>query len=475
MIKTRFSPSPTGMLHLGNVRAALFSALLAKKSNGRFILRIEDTDATRNEMKFAEVLQEDLQWLGIQWQEGPGVEGPSGPYWQSQRGDIYAKYYQTLIDIKLAFPCFCTEQELALNRKLQLSRGQAPRYPGTCYKLTEEEVAAKIAAGKKPALRFHVPAKKNVDFVDTVKGPQHFNSDDIGDFIIRRADGTSSFMFCNAIDDALMGVTHVLRGEDHLSNTPRQLMILEALDLKAASYGHLSLIMGADGTPLSKRHGSFSLHDLRDEGYLPQAVLNYLARLSHTYDELGLMTMADLAANFDTERLSRASARFDSNQLLHWQKESVMALSPAEVWAWLGDDIKNSVPTEHHDLFIDAVRPNITFPSEALAWISILFNATLEYTPENLTVLEEAGEDYFTALKDLAATHATNLPAILDGLKTQLKIAGKKLFMPLRVALTAQQSGPELQQIVNLLGKDKIISRAEHALQILREKHVKNL
>jgi glutamyl-tRNA synthetase len=475
MIKTRFSPSPTGMLHLGNVRTALFSALLAKKSGGNFILRIEDTDATRNEMKFAEILQEDLQWLGIRWQEGPGEDGPNGPYWQSQRADIYAKYYQMLIDKKLAYPCFCTEQELALNRKLQLSRGQAPRYPGTCSQLSEEQVAAKIATGKTPALRFRVPAKKNVDFVDAVKGPQHFNSDDIGDFIIRRADGTSSFMFCNAIDDALMGVTDVLRGEDHLSNTPRQLMILEALNLKPASYGHLSLIMGADGTPLSKRHGSFSLHDLRDEGYLPQAVLNYLARLSHTYDELGLMTMDELAANFHTEKLSRASARFDSNQLLHWQKESVMALSPDEVWAWLGDDIKNSVPNEQHDLFIEAVRPNITFPFEATAWIAILFNDKLEYVPENLTVMEEAGEEYFIALKNLAATHATELPVILDGLKNQLKISGKKLFMPLRVALTAQQSGPELQQIVNLLGKDKIISRAEHALQLLREKHVKNI
>jgi glutamyl-tRNA synthetase len=475
MTKTRFSPSPTGMLHLGNVRAALFSALFAIKSDGTFILRIEDTDATRNEMQFAEILQEDLQWLGIQWQEGPGVEGPNGPYWQSKRGDIYAKYYQMLLDKKLAYPCFCTEQELALNRKLQLSRGQAPRYPGTCYKLTAEEVASKIASGKKPALRFHVPEKKSIDFMDTVKGQQHFNSDDIGDFIIRRADGTSSFMFCNAIDDALMGVTQVLRGEDHLSNTPRQLMILEAINLKPASYGHLSLIMGADGTPLSKRHGSFSLHDLRDEGYLPQAVLNYLARLSHTYDELGLMTLSDLAANFDMERLSRASARFDGNQLLHWQKESVMALSPEEVWTWLGDDIKNSVPSAQQVLFIEAVRPNINFPSEAVAWIEILFNDKLEYTSDNLTVLKEAGEDFFTTLINLIATDGTNLPAILDGLKSQLKISGKKLFMPLRVALTAQLSGPELQQIVNLLGKDKITNRAEHALQIVREQNVKNI
>jgi glutamyl-tRNA synthetase len=469
MIKTRFSPSPTGLLHLGNVRAALFSALLAKKAGGTFILRIEDTDAARSEHQFAEILQDDLHWLGIEWQEGPGIEGPNGPYWQSQRGEIYAKYYQMLIDQKLAYPCFCTEQELALNRKLQLSRGQPPRYPGTCFKLTEEEIAARMAAGKKPALRFHVPTKTHVDFIDTVKGPQHFNSDDIGDFIIRRAEGTASFMFCNAIDDALMGVTHVLRGEDHLSNTPRQLMILQALQLPLPSYGHLSLIMGEDGTPLSKRHGSFSLHDLRNEGYLPTAVLNYLARLSHTYDELGLMTFDQLAAEFDLERLSRASARFDKNQLHHWQKEAVMVLPPAAVWDWLGDNIKHSIPVSSHALFVESVRPNLCFPAEAVDWIKILFEDHLEYNAADKIILNEAGEKFFITLKALIEQHGTDLPVILNGMKSELSIAGKKLFMPLRVMLTALQSGPELQPLVTLLGKEKILQRADHALGMVRE------
>jgi glutamyl-tRNA synthetase len=458
------------MLHLGNVRAALFSALYAKKNTGTFVLRIEDTDAARNEHHFAEILQDDLQWLGINWQEGPGVEGPNGPYWQSQRGDIYAKYYKTLEDEKLAYPCFCTEQELAVTRKLQISRGQAPRYAGTCFKLTPEEVAAKMGEGKKPALRFHVPAKKDIDFVDTVKGPQHFNSDDIGDFIIRRAEGTASFMFCNAIDDALMGVTHVLRGEDHLSNTPRQLMILDAINLPKPAYGHLSLITGDDGAPLSKRHGSSSLHDLREEGFLPQAVLNYLARLSHTYENNNLMSFDELAAEFHLEKLSRAPARFDKIQLLHWQKEAVMALSHDEVSKWLGDEIIQSIPAASRDLFIDVVRPNCSFPADAVTWISILFDEHLEFNLLNTQTLNETGVSFFELLKKLAEEHGTDLPAILNGLKSQLSVSGKKLFMPLRIALTSQEQGPELQQIVNLLGKEKLLQRAEDVLALVRTK-----
>lgn len=469
MIKTRFSPSPTGMLHLGNVRAALFSALYAKKSHGHFILRIEDTDAARSEVQFAEMLQQDLHWLGVIWQEGPGVEGPHGPYWQSQRHEIYAKYYRQLEESKLAYPCFCSEQELALNRKIQLSRGQPPRYPGTCRDLGVDEVAKRIAEGKMPALRFHVPLNKAIDFIDTVKGPQHFNSSDIGDFIIRRAEGTASFMFCNAIDDALMRVSHVLRGEDHLTNTPRQLMILQALNLHAPQYGHLSLITGDDGTPLSKRHGSFSLHDLSEQGYLPQAVMNYLARLSHAYEQQNLLSFSDLAQHFHLEKLSRASARFDKNQLLHWQKEAVMALEPEAVWAWLGQEIHDSVPESLRDLFVEAIRPNIFFPAEAAEWVNVLFEDELVFEPEQIAILKAAGEPFFVALKTAVEKHGTDLKLVLADLKQGLNVSGKHLFLPVRMALTGRDHGPELLQIVSLLGREKMQIRFDSALDIVRK------
>jgi len=469
MVRTRFSPSPTGMLHLGNARAALFSALYSTKESGIFILRIEDTDQVRSEHKYTEMLQEDLHWLGVNWQEGPGVGGPYQPYWQSQRHEIYAHYYQELEKKGLAYPCFCTDQELAFNRKIQLSRGQAPRYPGTCLKLSVEEIARRIAEGATPALRFHVPEKKIIEFVDLVKGLQKFNSSDIGDFIIRRAQGTASFMFSNAIDDSLMHVTHAIRGEDHLANTPRQLMILQALNLPTPQYGHLSLIISDDASKLSKREGSFSLNDLHQEGYLPAAVTNYLSRLSHTYEQLHLMTFEELATNFKIEKLSRAPARFDKHQLLHWQKEAVMALDTAATLAWLGDEILEKVPGDQRDLFAEVMRKNILFPDEAQIWADVFFRNEPQLTHEQVDILKEAGEAFFIEAQASVKKHGTDMKTVCDELKTKLNISGKKLFMPLRIALTGEQNGPELVHIASLLGVDKMMSHFHQAEKLSRK------
>jgi glutamyl-tRNA synthetase len=470
MIKTRFSPSPTGMIHLGNARAALFSALFAKKSNGKFLLRIEDTDAARSEEKFVEKLQDDLRWLGVHWQEGAGAGGDHGPYYQSQRHEIYDRYYKKLEEMGRAYPCFCTEQELALHRKMQLSRGHAPRYSGKCRKLSAEEIQQRIAKGDKPALRFRVPDDEKIEFTDVVKGPQHFDSYDIGDFIIRRADGSSSFMFCNAIDDSLMEVTHVIRGEDHLTNTPRQLMILQALQMRMAEYGHLSLITGDDGSPLSKRHGSSSLNDLREQGFLPHAVLNYMARLSHAYDRPELMSFDELAEHFHLEKLSRAPARFDLNQLMHWQKETVMRLSVDEVWSWLGDDLKNRVPEKSRELFADVMRKNILFPSDALKWAEVFFGGDLNLQSEQVQILQSAGEAFFAEAVKVSEQHGEDLKNSLNELKTKLNVSGKQLFMPVRVALTGEQNGPEMPQIATLLGAEKIRQRFERAYDLTRGK-----
>lgn len=463
LIKTRFSPSPTGMLHLGNVRAALFSALFAKKMQGIFLLRIEDTDVSRSEEKYIDMLQDDLHWLGLDWQEGPGTDGPNGPYWQSHRLKIYEKYYQQLENMGRAYPCFCTEQELALNRKIQLSRGHAPRYPGTCRALSKEEIGKRLAKGLKPSLRFRVPQETQIEFLDLVKGQQKFNSDDIGDFIIRRADGTSSFLFCNAIDDSLMEITHVLRGDDHLANTPRQLMILQSLQMRTAQYGHLSLITGDDGTPLSKRHGSYSLHDLHQQGYLPLAILNYLGRLSHVYEEHHLMSFIELADAFQVEKLSRASARFDKHQLLHWQKEAVMSLDLDAAWQWIG---QLSIPEHAKDLFIDVMRKNILFPEEAKRWASILFSDPLSLSEENTTIIQQAGKTFFSELLHAVQQHGIDLKTILQELKNKLGISGKSLFLPIRIALTGEEHGPELAHIASLLGKEKMLSRVHSAIAL---------
>lgn len=273
---TRFAPSPTGHLHLGNARTALLNYLAARGSGGSFILRVEDTDEARSSEKFMADLFEDLHWLGLSWDQRPDVGGPHAAYRQQQRRGIYESWLQKLEAAGLTYPCFCTPAEINIARKQQIASGKPPRYSGKCRALTEAQRTELLVSGKPAALRFRVPSGQTVAFNDLVHGEQRFASDDIGDFIIRRTDGSTNFFFSNAIDDSLMGVTVVLRGDDHLTNTPRQILILQALGLPVPRYAHVALLLGMDGAPLSKRHGDLSLRDLRKRGYLPSAVRNHL-------------------------------------------------------------------------------------------------------------------------------------------------------------------------------------------------------
>lgn len=469
-IRTRFSPSPTGMIHIGNARAALFSALYATKNQGTFILRIEDTDAVRSEERFVDSLTDDLQWLGVHWQEGPGTDGAYGPYWQSQRQDIYATYYKELEEKKLIYPCFCTDQELALARKLQLSRSQAPRYSGTCLKLSAEEISKRLAEGQKPAWRFAIPKNIKIEFNDLVKGPQQFQGNDIGDFIVRRTDGTAPFLFCNAIDDAMMKVSHVLRGEDHLANTPRQILILKSLALHTPEYGHLSLIVGDDGAPLSKRHGSFSLNELRQKGYLPLALINYLARLGHICDTQEILPFEKLATYFYLDKLSRSPARFDLSQLMYWQKIAVQKLDDELFWRWIGDKIAAQVPDASKALFLETVKANIEFPEDALTWVKIFFHENVAMDEHEKQVIREAGEQFFVEAELAIDKYGIELPQVLADMKKTLGVSGKKLFMPLRLALTGKMHGPELAQVAELLGQQKMKHRLGKAFKVASEK-----
>src|SRR3990167_7859559 len=469
-IRTRFSPSPTGMIHLGNARAALFSAFYARKHHGVFILRIEDTDIVRSEERFIELLKEDLHWLGIDWQEGLGMDGHYGPYRQSQRQAIYNDYFNQLKTNNLVYPCFCSDQELLLARKLQLSRGQAPRYGGTCRHFSQLDIERRIHAGTKPTWRFIVPEHEVIEFNDLVKGSQQFNSSDMGDFIIRRADGTAPFLFCNAIDDAMMKITHVIRGEDHVANTPRQILLFKALALPIPHYAHLSLIVGHDGAPLSKRHGSFSLQELRTCGFLAKAILNYLARLGHTCDVHALLDFEHLAEHFYLDRLSKSPARFDIIQLRYWQKTVVQALDLLSATRWLGQEVLSQVPEKIIPLFVEIIKSNVEFPHDALEWAKILFHEHAPLNDEAQQIIREAGEQFFVEAEQAVDNHGVQLSAILVDLKQSLAVSGKKLFMPLRVALTGRIHGPELADIAELLGPEKMKHRLGRAVQIESEK-----
>lgn len=461
LIKTRFAPSPTGLLHLGSIRTALFNVLLAKHFAGKFLLRVEDTDRERSKAEYAEQLMADLRWLGLDWQEGP--------YYQSERQAIYDQYYRVLEDNGLAYPCFCTEQQLALARKVQLSSGKPPRYPGTCRQLTEKQVLEKLGQGLKPTLRFAVPLNQKVSFFDLVRGAQDFDSNDLGDFVIRRADGTAPFLFCNAIDDALMEVTHVLRGEDHLTNTPRQVMILQALNLTAPQYGHINLIVGQDGSPLSKRHGSRSIKELREQGYLPAAINNYLARLGHYYEDGTFMSLAQLAEKFSVKNLGRAPAKYDDNQLLYWQKEALQHKSEHELYGWITSEAHQLIPEKTQQLFFATIKANIVFPDDVTHWAKILFAEQLSFAEEQLKILEQASLVFFTTALQSLQQHGANFQAVNEDIKNKLNLKGKALFQPLRVALTGELHGPEMAKIFELLGEEKIRQRLENVVKRLNQ------
>jgi glutamyl-tRNA synthetase len=452
-VTTRFAPSPTGSLHLGNARTAFFSYLWARKSGGRFILRIEDTDVERSQLRFRDELMAEMRWLGLDWDEGPDVGGPSAPYSQAERGEFYRTLFARLEAQASAYPCYCTAEDLELSRKLQRMSGKPPRYAGTCRHLTAAQRAEREARGLKAALRFAVPADRIIEFIDAVHGPQRFESNDIGDFIIRRESGTSAFFFCNAVDDSAMGVTQVLRGDDHLTNTPRQLLLLDALGMRRPGYGHVGLLVGPDGAPLSKRHGSTSALEFRERGFLPAALLNHLFHLGHTSDVEGWLPAADMPAHFRPEHLGRAPAHFDESQLMHWQKETVERMSSAQIASWLGRGDSAD--------FIEVVRHNVVLPADAAQWRTVVRGDLPPLGPEEQRVIAAAGPEFFAAAAEAFDRNPSDLKQLTEILKERTGRKGVDLFMPLRVALTGQAHGPELKVLLKLMPPETARRRLE--------------
>jgi len=453
-ITTRFAPSPTGELHLGNARTALFSWLFARHHGGRFVLRIEDTDSERSKEFYTTALMEDLRWMGLAWDAGP----PGDEYRQSRRGAIYARHSATLDARGLTYPCYCTPLELELSRKAQLAAGRPPRYAGTCRELSAEARVRKSAQGISPTTRFRVPTGKTVEFDDMVHGAQRFATDDIGDFILRRADGSAAFFFSNAIDDAEMGITHVLRGEDHLTNTPRQLLVLEALELRAPTYGHLSLLVGADGAPLSKRHGATSVREFRERGYLPAALGNHLFRLGHSSSENGVLSLDAMPRHFTVKHLGRAPARFEESQLNVWQREVAHHMPLEESERWLAAETPADIDAGQRRAFIAAIRPNVLLPADVARWREVVYGPSPTLDEASLARVREAGPQFFRAAAD-AAARDPSLDAIVEAVKSATGAKGQALWKPLRLALTGSAEGPELAPLLKAMPDASIHQR----------------
>lgn len=456
-VTTRFAPSPTGLLHLGNARTALFAWLAARAVGGRFLLRIEDTDAARAVAGAEAALLDDLRWLGLAW-DGEVVH-------QSARAARHAELLDALERAGKAYACFCTEAELEVARKTALANRRPPRYLGTCAALPLPEVAARRAAGRPATLRFRVPGGWSTRFDDAVHGAHEEASDMLGDFVIRRADGLPTFLFANAVDDAEMGVTLVLRGDDHISNTPRQLLVLGAV-LAAGSavphYGHLPLVLAAGSDkPLSKRDGAHSVAALREAGYLPLAVVNYLARLGHHGYGEALLPLTELARGFKLDHLGRAPSHYDPAQLEHWQRLAVAALDADAFSAWCGI-AELPVPAADRAGFIAAVRGNVLLPRDARAWADALFNdehGAAAPATDAAPVLDENRGAFFAAAKDALGAGGIDYAAFAKALGAATGRKGRALHAPVRAAVTGRLDGPELAALFPLLGRDRLAAR----------------
>lgn len=459
-IVTRFAPSPTGRLHAGSLRTALFNWCLARGAAGRFLLRSEDTDTSREGPDDLARQLADLAWFGLDWDGGPDRPAPEGPFRQSERAATYREYLGRLAEAGRAYACYRTESELKQRRAELRRRGLPPRYDREWGQLPHDEVVRRRNAGQMPAIRFAAPDAGEIVWDDLVRGPRSLPATEVSDFVLARSGGAPGFLFANAVDDALMGVTHVLRGEDHLVNTARQLVILEALRLPAPRYGHMPLLAGPDGGKLSKRGGAVGVESFRDQGILPLALANTLARLGHPWEAHGLLSMAELAAGFDPPRLSTAAQRFDPAQIVHWQRAALDALPEAELAAWAGESSLALVPPGSRPAFLAAVRPNVTSPAEVAQWAAIL------YGPPDLEPLPEtgAGPELFSAALAAFDSGATDHKDLAAPVKASVGASGKAFFKPLRMALTGRAEGPDLGALFAAMPRATIRARlARHA------------
>jgi len=480
-VRVRYAPSPTGHLHIGNARTALFNYLFAKNQGGKFIIRIEDTDKKRNIAGGEESQLKYLRWLGIDWDESVDVGGEYGPYRQSERNDIYKKYYEELLEKGLAYKCYCTEEELEKEREEQISRGETPMYSGKHANLTVEEQKELEAKGLKASIRFRVPANKEYRFYDMVKGDISFESEGMGDFVIVKKDGTPTYNFAVAVDDHLMKISHVLRGEDHISNTPKQMMIYEAFGWEIPIFGHMTLIVNESRKKLSKRDESIIqfIEQYEELGYLPDALFNFISLLGWSpVGEEEVFTKNQLIEIFDATRLSKSPAVFDTQKLAWMNNQYIKQLEvenliplalPHLVKAGKVSEDMNSEEKERTNQLIALYQDQLNYGAEIVQLTELFFKEEISYDEEAKQVLE--GEQVPEVLKAFQheIKHADDFTAeTIKGLiKAVQKTSGQKgknLFMPIRVATTGQTHGPDLPKSIAVLGKDTVLTRIKNII-----------
>ena len=479
-LKVRFAPSPTGPFHIGGARSALFNWLLARHTGGKFLVRIEDTDLARSSRESEENIKESLRWLGLDWDEGIDVGGENGPYRQTERLPLYQKEVERLIAEGKAYYCYCTQEELEAERQAQLAEGKTPVYGGRCRHLSAEEQQKYEAEGRKPVVRLRVPTDEVYAFDDMVRGHVEFQSSGVGDFIIMKSDGIPVYNFAVVIDDALMKCTHVIRAEEHLSNTPRQIAIYRALGYPIPKFGHISLILGSDHKKMSKRHGATSVTAYKEMGYLPDAMVNYLALLGWApKGEEEIFSREELIREFSMDRVSSNDAVFDIQKLNHINFQYMKKLIAEELTDFLlpflekAGYVTQPVSAEKRAWLVgitEFLRDRISYGAEAPEQMKMFFTDVPPFTEEevvsamkketSVTILER----YTEAIEQMADFTEETLTESFKALMKETGIKGRDAFEPVRIALTGVTKGPGMYAMMVLFGKEETLSRLHKGL-----------
>ncbi|AJI21721.1 glutamate--tRNA ligase [Priestia megaterium] len=477
-VRVRYAPSPTGHLHIGNARTALFNYLFARNQNGKFIIRIEDTDQKRNIEGGEESQLRYLKWLGIEWDESIDVGGEYGPYRQSERTEIYQKYTEELLEKGLAYHCYCTSEELEKEREEQQANSQMPRYSGKCRNLTAKQRAELEGEGREPSIRFRVPSNTEIKWNDIVKDEVSFESEGIGDFVIVKKDGTPTYNYAVAIDDYLMKMTHVLRGDDHISNTPKQILVYEALGWTPPVFGHMTLIVNENRRKLSKRDESIIqfIEQYKELGYLPEALFNFITMLGWSpVGEEEIFSKEQFIEIFDPARLSKSPALFDTSKL-RWMNnqymkkldlDEVVALSvPHLVKAGKVEEARDAETEQWVRDLVALYQEQMSFGAEIVELTEMFFKKEIDYSEEAKAVLAEEQvpevlKAFAEEISSLEEFSADEIKAATKAVQKATGQKGKKLFMPIRVATTGETHGPELPKAISLLGKETVLARLE--------------
>ena len=484
-VRVRYAPSPTGNLHIGNARTALFNYLFAKHYGGDFVLRIEDTDFKRNKEEGERSQLKYMDWLGLDYDEGIGKEKEFGPYRQSERIEIYQKYAEQLLAEDKAYKCYMTAEELEAEREEQVANGLPPRYSGKHAHLTKEEQDQFEKEGRKPSIRIRVPQDRTYSFNDMVKGELSFEGKDFGDFVIVKNDGVATYNFAVAIDDHLMEISHVLRGDDHVSNTPKQLVVYEALEFKPPIFGHMTLIVNENKKKLSKRDETIIqfIEQYDDLGYLPEALFNFITLLGWSPEgEQEIFTREEFVKIFDEKRLSKSPAFFDNNKLT-WINNQYIKAQPLEriVNLALPFFVKEGEATQEEfdnnrswfEKLISLYQPQMSYGAEIVELTKQFFVEEIKFDEEELEILKQdttvaVFEDFLEKLEVAGDFTSENIKTLIKTIQKDTGVKGKNLFMPIRIASTGSMHGPELNTSLELLGRDRVVARVKAALELIK-------